>query len=251
MSRNLLTLFKSRRPSAPLDELGGTADGGLAILDPDNHLIHMTPARVASSLRYFLARVQLHGTQGLPSRLALTSALAGEGVTYVTRSLAAVVAYDTQASIAVVDFNWRRAPRGEEDGDRPLGLADAIEDGVPIERVILPTSNPRLSLVPAGVIPVARRPAIAASTALAGVLDELEKRFDHLLLDLPPVLASSDAMNLSQFADAYVLVVQQGVTAEAQVEAALEEMRGAEALGVILNRYDTHIPRRLRKLVGT
>jgi Mrp family chromosome partitioning ATPase len=117
--------------------------------------------------------------------------------------------------------------------------------------VILPTSNPRLSLVPAGVIPVARRPAIAASTALAGVLDELEARFDHLLLDLPPVLASSEAMNLSQFADAYVLVVQQGATAEAQVEAALEEMRGAEALGVILNRYDTHIPRRLRKLVGT
>ena len=35
-------------------------------------------------------------------------------------------------------------------------------------------------------------------------------------------------MNLSQLADAYVLVVRQGATAEAQVEAALEEMRGVE-----------------------
>jgi Mrp family chromosome partitioning ATPase len=251
MSRNLLTLFKPRRPAAPLDELGGSADGGLAILDQDNSLIHMTPTRVASSLRYFLARVQLHGTQGLPTRLALTSALAGEGVTYVTRSLAAVVAYDTPASIAVVDLNWRRPPRPDEDGDQPPGLADAVEDGVPIDRIIVPTSNPRLSLVPAGVIPVPRRPALAASTALATALDDLESRFDHLLLDLPPVLASSEAMNLSQLADAYVLVVQQGATAEAQVEAALEEMRGGESLGVILNRYDTRIPRRLRKLVGT
>jgi Mrp family chromosome partitioning ATPase len=244
------TLFKPKRAAAPLDELGGSADGGLAILDQENHLIHMTPTRVAAALRYFLARVQLHGTQGLPTRLALTSALVGEGVTYVARSLAAVVAYDTQASIAVVDLNWRRPPR-EDDGEIPPALANAIEDGVPIDRVIVRTSNPRLSLVPAGAIPVARRPAVAASTALATVLDELESRFDHLLLDLPPVLVSSEAMNLSQLADAYVLVVQQGATAEAQVEAALEEMRGGESLGVILNRYDTRIPKRLRKLVGT
>ena len=251
VSRNLLTPFKRKGPAAPLDELGGSADGGLAILDGDSNLIHMTPSRVASSLRYFLARVQLHGTQGLPARLALTSALAGEGVTYVARSLAAVVAYDTQASIALVDLNWRRPPRADEDGEQPLGLADAVEDGVPVDQVIVDTSNPKLSLVPAGVIPVARRPALAGTTALATVLDELESRFDHLLLDLPPVLASSEAMNLAQLADAYVLVVQQGATADAQVEAALEEMRGAEALGVILNRYHSDIPRRLRKLVGT
>jgi Mrp family chromosome partitioning ATPase len=244
-------MFKPRRPATPLDELGGSADGGLAILDRDNKLIHMTPSRVALAMRYFLARVQLHGTQGLPARLALTSALAGEGVTYVARSLAAVVAYDTQASIAVVDLNWRRPPGADVEVPQLLGLANVIEENAPIESVIVPTSNPRLSLVPAGVIPVARRPAVASSPALATALDELETRFDHLLLDLPPVLASSEAMNLSRFADAYVLVVQQGATAEAQVEAALEEMRGGEALGVILNRYDTHIPRRLRKLVGT
>ena len=83
------------------------------------------------------------------------------------------------------------------------------------------------------------------------MLDELEARFDHVLLDLPPVLASSDAMNLSQLADAYVLVVRQGATAESQVEAALEELQGGESLGVILNRFDSHIPTRLRRLVGT
>ena len=58
-------------------------------------------------------------------------------------------------------------------------------------------------------------------------------------------------MNLSQLADAYVLVVRQGVTAESQVEAALAELQGMEALGVILNRFESHIPKRLRRLVGT
>jgi Mrp family chromosome partitioning ATPase len=249
--------LRRRRSVAPPDELGGFADGGLAILRPDGTRVHMTPSRVAAALRYFLARVQLHDADGLPPRLALTSALIGEGVTYVTRSIASVVAYDTGASVVVVDLNWRRPTRpteGDGAADAPprrLGLASVVEEGVALADVIEPTTNPRLSLVPAGEVAVARRPALAGGEALGRVLDELESQFEFVLLDLPPVLATSEAMNLAQLADAYVLVVRQGATSEAQVEAALEEMQGAEALGVILNRFESRIPKRLRRLVGT
>jgi Mrp family chromosome partitioning ATPase len=251
MAKRKLMSFKSKRPAVSLDEFGGTADGGLAILDLNETRIHMTPARVAAALRYFVARVQLQDSKGLPGRLALTAALGGEGVTYVTRSLAAVIAYDTDASVGVVDFNWRRPTPPADGVERQLGLADAAEHGVAIDQVIQRTSNPRLSLIPAGEAPIARRPALAGSHALAAVLDDLDQRFDYLLMDLPPVLATSDAMNLTQLADAYVLVVRQGVTAESQVDAALAELEGGEALGVILNRFDSHIPKRLRRLVGT
>jgi Mrp family chromosome partitioning ATPase len=293
---------KKRRNPPPLDEFGGTADGGLAILEEDGRLIHMTPARVAGALRYFLARVQLHDAQGMPERLALTSALVGEGVTYVTRSLAAAIAYDTEASVVIVDLTFRRPPTstdrrrgrtlqsaagdkgapatsaGESDGaagpdeaESPGGgapveeaptslpgqsparptLADALENDAKLDDVIVTTANPRLCMIPAGAVPVARRPALAQGRPLASLLDQLDERFDHVLLDLPPVLASSDAMNLSQLADAYVLVVRQGATSETQVEAALQELAGGETLGVILNRFDSNIPRRLRRLVGT
>jgi Mrp family chromosome partitioning ATPase len=294
---------KKRRNPPPLDEFGGTADGGLAILDEDSHLIHMTPARVAGALRYFLARVQLHDAQGMPERLALTSALVGEGVTYVTRSLAAAIAYDTEASVVIVDLTFRRpggsAERrrgrarqgvaGRDDAPSPPAgngngavavddeaeapadevpveelptsspaepparptLADALENDARLDDIIITTANPRLCMIPAGAVPVARRPALAQGRPLASLLDQLDERFDHVLLDLPPVLASSDAMNLSQLADAYVLVVRQGATSETQVEAALQELVGGETLGVILNRFDSNIPRRLRRLVGT
>jgi Mrp family chromosome partitioning ATPase len=251
-----LSFRRSKRPTAAPDELGGFADGGLAIISPDGTRIHMTPSRVAAALRFFLARVQLHDAEGFPSRLAITAALLGEGVTYLTRSIASVLAYDTPASVSVVDLNWKRPPRPSDKEEasppeRRPGLADVLESGVPLNDVIEPTTNSRLVLIPAGEVPVARRPALAASNALDDVLNELESRFDHVLLDLPPVLASSEAMNLAQLADAYVLVVRQGATSEAQVEAALEEMQGAEALGVILNRFDSRIPTRLRRLVGT
>jgi Mrp family chromosome partitioning ATPase len=282
---------RKKRKAPPLDEFGGTADGGLAIIDEGGHLVHMTPPRIAGSLRYFLARVQLHDAQGMPERLALTSALVGEGVTYVTRSLAAAIAYDTDASVVIVDCTFRRpgaqeakgrrgkstkvagepqaleppAPSdGEDEAELPppvangaadapghLTLADAIENDAPLDDIIINTSNPRLSMIQAGAVPVARRPALAQGRPLASLLDQLDERFDHVLLDLPPVLASSDAMNLSQLADAYVLVVRQGATSETQVEAALHELAGGETLGVILNRFDSNIPRRLRRLVGT
>src|SRR3954453_22424537 len=108
MARARIAFGKRRRNPAPLDEFGGTADGGLAIVGDEGRLIHMTPPRVASALRYFLARVQLHDAQGMPERLALTAALLGEGVTYVTRSLAAAIAYDTEASVVIVDLTFRR-----------------------------------------------------------------------------------------------------------------------------------------------
>jgi Mrp family chromosome partitioning ATPase len=327
MARTVKGIGRKRRKLPPLDEFGGSADGGLAILDEGGELIHMTPPRVAGALRYFLARVQLHDAQGMPERLALTSALVGEGVTYVTRSLAAAIAYDTEASVVVVDLTFRRPPSGDRKGRRrrarpeaqpaasngqpdvelePAGapgtegeaepavangadgepvtesaavadddteasapvsedetategddrprqptLADAIEHGVDVDDIIIPTANPRLCLIAAGNVPVARRPAIAQGRPLATVLDQLDERFDHVLLDLPPVLVSADAMNLSQLADAYVLVVRQGATSESQVEAALDELQGGETLGVILNRFDSNIPKRLRRLVGT
>ena len=121
MAKKKLLSFRAKRPTAPPDEFGGFADGGLAIIDNDGKRIHITPSRVAMALRYFLARVELHSAEGLPSRLALTSALASEGVSFITRSLASVIAYDTESSVVVVDINWRRPVPRDEGAERPHG----------------------------------------------------------------------------------------------------------------------------------
>lgn len=250
MADSKFRMGRKKRPAAALDEFGGRADGGLAIIDATGTTVHMTPARVAAAMRYFVARVQVHDAQGMPPVIAFTSAIVGEGVTYITRSLAAVLSYDTTGTIVIVDLNWRR-PTQREDDAGPGGLAAVVDGQMTIDEIIIPTTNPRLLLVPPGELPISRRPAVAGSDAIARVLDDLAERFDHVLLDLPPVLTSSDALQLTQLADAYALVVRQGSTPEGQVASALDELRGVESLGVVLNRYDTKIPRRLRRLVGT
>jgi tyrosine-protein kinase len=242
-------LFKSRR-TVDLDEFGGTPDGALVIVDQDGTHRHVTPPSAASALRFLLARVQGPSGDGIPGRLALTSALRGEGVTFMTRSLASVIAYDTDASVMVVDLNWTDPKADGAPDDSPPTLVDAVEHGVDVEKIIQPTSNRRLSLVAPGPVARPRRTAMAGSRGLAEVLEQLAQQVDHVLLDLPPVLAASDAILLSQHADSYLLVVRQGITSTSQIESALEELRGGDVLGVVLNRFDTHIPRSLRRMVG-
>jgi Mrp family chromosome partitioning ATPase len=245
-----LRFWRRKRPVA-LDELGGTVDGALVIVDEDGSHLHVTPPRIASSLRFLLNRLHLPGSDGLPARVAVTSALRGEGVSYMTRSLGAVIAYDLEQTVALVDLNWRDPPTDpkSEPDSRPT-LATAVEEGLDVTEIIRPTTNPRLSLVAPGVVARARRPAMAASRALEDVIDKLAQQFDHLLFDLPPVLAHSDTITLARLADGVVLVVQHGITSGTQVESALGELAGREVLGVVLNRADSSIPPRLRKMVG-
>lgn len=238
---------------ADLDDFGGTADGGVAIVDRDDQIIHYTSARVAASLRYFLARVDPDNPGDLPNRIALTAALVGEGVTTMTRSLASVLAHDTDSTVAIVDLNWRPPAKADDhvfSEDDTIELIDVIEGGVPVTKAIASTLNPRLSLLACGELAVARRPVMAGSRALETVVEDIAKRFDHVLFDLPPVLKSSDTIRLTQLADAFVLVVRQGATAASQVDAALEQLKGHNSLGVILNRYNSRVPKTLRRLVG-
>lgn len=248
-------LLKGRRRAVDRDELGGSEDGGLAIIT-DAGTVHVTSPRTAVALRFLVARVQ-SGGQDLPGRIAVTSALRGEGVTFITRSLASVIAYDAESTVAIVDLNWglsgpekrTRQKRKQPTIEARPTLADAVERHATIDDIIQSTTNPRLSIVSAGPLPLARRPAVAGGRALEAVVGEIAERFDHVLLDLPPVLASSDAIQLAQLSDVYALVVLQGVTPEGQIESAVRELSSVRSLGVVLNRFESNVPRFIRRMV--
>jgi Mrp family chromosome partitioning ATPase len=244
---------KKRRPRRGKDRpaidltTGVRSDGGLAIVEFGGQLIHTAPAGVTSSLRYLLTRLQLNDPDEIPRRLAMTSALHGEGVSYIVRSLAAVMAHDLERTVCVVDMNWWSGGRNDPTS---LGLADVVLRGHAADEVLVETVTENLWFMPAGTVELAGRPAVAKDPRLASALDDLEQQFDHLIFDLPAVLATSDAIALARFADAYALVVRYGVTTVSQVKAALDELAGIASIGLIVNRSDSSIPRVVRRLVG-
>jgi len=68
----------------------------------------------------------------------------------------------------------------------------------------------------------------------------LEKKFDHVLLDTPPVLGFADSLILSSSVDGVVLVVVGGKTPRETLQRAKEVLHqvNAKILGVVINRVD-------------
>ena len=196
----------------------------------------------------------------MPKRLGFSSALAGEGVTFVSRTAAAVIAHDFRERVCVLDLNWGDTPAGaggrkrrrRRNGEQPkpsVGLADVLRKDVPLRDVIVPTADPMLTVLAAGAATSAEGQVFARSERLAQIITLLERHNDRVILDLPPLLASSAAIPLVQQADAVALVVRNGVTTEAQARTAMDRLGQTPLAGVVLNRASSAIPRAvLRRL---
>jgi len=194
-----------------------------------------------SSLRYLLAGGEI------PHRLSVTSAIHGEGVTAISRTLAALIAYDWRRTACWVDLNWWKNASGRAEQELfPMTIAGVLDGTGVVADLPMATSVPGLSMVMAGDVPVSARSRLPKSERLAQVIDDLARSFDYVILDLPPVLASSDALTLGNFTDGYLLVVRQRATSSAQVRAALRTMNTIPCLGTVLNGVQSNVPRWLR-----
>ena len=69
------------------------------------------------------------------------------------------------------------------------------------------------------------------------LLDRAGNAYDYVLIDLPPVLAVTDAALLGNLADGVVLVVHSGMVAPEEVQEAKKRLQAGKAniLGVVLN----------------
>ena len=131
----------------------------LLVTDLAGAVLHRVPSSVSKATRYLVARL-LHSETAIPPRLGFTSALQGEGVTFVSRSVAAIIANDLRYNVCLVDLNWASRSSNDSDTDT-LGLADVIRQTNTLEEVIIETNDPSLLILPAGSASVAERPLLA------------------------------------------------------------------------------------------
>lgn len=206
------------------------------------------PGPVVGSYRRMLAR--LLRVDPLPPRLTLLATLREEGVTYSALALGAVLAADTAASVCVVELNWywpgQQALLTEVTSP---GLAAVLAGEAALAEALVQTDRPNLALLPAGEMGVEKRPFATRSAALKQTLDQLSRQFDHLLLDIPAILATSDAIPLASLGDGACLVIKQGVTTIENSKRALDDIAHLNILGVILNQFTVKTPKLLLRYI--
>ena len=222
---------------------GGADDAALEIR-VHGSLVHRAPAAVTSPLRYVLA-----GTD-LPPRLGLSSCTGGEGVTSTSLTLAALVAHDWRADTCWVDLNWWDSTAAATRSELfDFTIADALSGAAKSSALPIATSVDNLWMVAAGKIAPAARAQIPRSEQLWRIMDEVAASFDHVVLDLPPILETADALALGRLSDAYMLVTRQHAVSASEIRAALQTMKTIPCLGVILNGARSKVPRWLRSSV--
>ena len=118
-----------------------------------------------------------------------------------------------------------------------------------LEQALIATNFNNLWLLPAGPVHPNQRATLARSDELTLLLTQLADQFDHLLLDTPAILTTSDAIPLASQADGCCVVVRQGVNTSSLVGIALKELDHLAMLGVILNRAAHHTPAWLLKWI--
>ena len=222
-------------------------DGALALYDEAGVPIQVIPPEVCESVRLKVARLRLTDGSDVPARHGVISSLSGEGVTLVTRALALVLSNDLGRRVCIVELNFWSPSPWAEDRDSGGGIAEIVAAGASLDAVLVHTGSPGLSMLPTGRTVVSERPLLANSPDLDAVLDTLAERFDHVLLDLPALDATSDGLTLAEKASNLVLVVHHGVTAESDVIAAAEQLAGLPVLGAILNAHSSRLPAFIRR----
>jgi Mrp family chromosome partitioning ATPase len=182
--------------------------------------------------------------------LGVTSAIAGEGTTTIASGLAAALAEDgalvgvgrEPGTILLVECNEGAPPKDPRFALHPgPGLVEVLRGECALEAAVQPTGVERLSILPIGE-PSHNFPLAIRTAALPDVIAQLRSRFGLVILDLPPVLNSTDTQVVAPLADQLVLVVRAAVTPAKLVRQALDRLTEEKLLGVVLNDSRPDLP---------
>ncbi len=172
--------------------------------------------------------------------LLVTSAGPREGKTTTAVNLAVTLA-QAGNRVLLIDADMRK-PRVHTvfSFENANGLSSLLTDSNDIADTCRKTPVPNLSVITSGPIPV--NPAeLLASQRMKKLLGALEKSFDRVIIDCPPVISVTDASVLSAMVDGVVLVIGAGKTSRKVVLMVKKRLGEAKAkvLGVIMNFVDS------------
>jgi len=169
-----------------------------------------------------------------------TSGQPGEGKT-TTVINTAISLTQLGSSVLVIDADLRKPGTHKVLGVRDTtGLSTYLSgEHIPLDDVIqkLPVQN--LYLMPCGPIPP--NPAeLVSSDKMKEMIETLSRRFDHILIDSPPLMHVTDPVILSTLVDGVILVIHGGKSTREVVRRARMELSsvGAKVFGVVLNNLD-------------
>lgn len=176
---------------------------------------------------------------GFPKTLLITSTVASEGKSTVAFLLALSLGR-LGRRVILVDADLRRPNLHRLVGhERGAGTSSVLVQEASLDQTILTGKMEGVDFLPGGPTPSA--PAdLLAGPRFTALLEELEKRYDHVLIDSAPVLGLADAPILSARTQGTIYVIEAGRTRVRAVNTGIARLgaTGGKVVGVVLSRFD-------------
>ena len=175
--------------------------------------------------------------------IAITSSVPGEGKSTVAVNLATTFAFAGKKTI-LFDADLRRGILHKSLGlENERGISDVVREQASFEDAVQNTTVDNLDFVSRGT-PTRRPGELISSAFFEHLLDDLRSRYDYVLLDLPPVLATDDTPGFAQKVDGVLFIVRSNLTRVKQAKSAMHILmfRRANILGIVLNAFDVRGP---------
>jgi len=222
-------------------DLAGLAHLGYAVPGfPQNNALLDEHRRIKRELLFNAGIEQMDDGPRLPSNLILiTSAVAGEGKTFVATNLALIISLEVDRQALLIDADVIRRGASHLFGlqDMP-GLIDYLAGDVDdiAELLVRPEGIDNLQFLPAGT-PHENVNELLASERMKELMEELSlaDRDRLVVIDSPPLLMTSETSLLTQYAGQIAMVVRADATTRYIVDLALASIPPERFAGLILN----------------
>jgi len=191
---------------------------------------------VAEAYRTVRTAIYFGIPDGHAKTLLVTSPAPGDGKTTLASNLAIAMAQAGQR-ILLIDGDFRR-PMQHRVFEIPdnVGLSSTLAGRTPLNDAIKPTTTPNLHLLPCGPLPP-NPSEMLNSAVFAELLKQLSTRYEHIIIDSPPVMPVADARILGAICDVTLLVLRAEKSTRKLAEHSRDSLLsvGASILGVIVN----------------
>jgi Mrp family chromosome partitioning ATPase len=170
--------------------------------------------------------------------IAITSAGPNDGKTLTAMNLAFSMAREKSREIILLDMDMRNPSVCRTLGVEPKRqLREYLDHGNGTGGMFFSVGSDNL-LIAGSTTPTEHASELLSSPRFQDLLDELKQGTVNpvVLIDLPPVLVTDDALVVAPKIDAFLVVASEGLTSRADLTKALDLLAEFPIAGVVLNR---------------
>ncbi len=191
----------------------------------------------AESYRRLRTNLQFANVATHAKTVLVTSSLPGEGKSTTATNLAISLAQAGQ-SVCLIDADLRRPMVSDYLGlERNVGLTTVLVGELDVNDVLQPWGDYNLYVLTSGGIPP-NPSELLGSDNMKQLIERLERVFDSVIIDAPPLLPVTDAAVLSQHVGGVVVVAGAHILRLQELQKSLAALRMVDSnlLGVVMNR---------------